>query len=100
MVHTPASITSSGTLELARSNALSMMLTVTVGLKHFASYMSFLTKETFGCLLSLKYKASLLQFIEPNKLNRTISRHFKSTVESFQDLRDQGWAPWQGNVHI
>ncbi|KAH0454871.1 hypothetical protein IEQ34_016795 [Dendrobium chrysotoxum] len=89
-------ITSSGTLELARSNALWMMSSVTVGLRHFAPYMSFLMKETFGRLSSLKYKASLLQPIELNKLNRTISSHVKSTVESFQDFRDQGWPPGQG----
>ncbi|KAL0911082.1 hypothetical protein M5K25_019194 [Dendrobium thyrsiflorum] len=96
LVHIPGFITSSGTLELARSNALWMMSSVTVGLRHFAPYMSFLMKETFGRLSSLKYKASLLQPIELNKLNRTISSHVKSTVESFQDFRDQGWPPGQG----
>ncbi|XP_020572333.1 uncharacterized protein LOC110019106 [Phalaenopsis equestris] len=95
-VHAPASMTSSGTLKLARSNALSMMHTVTIGLKHFAPYMSLLTKKTIGCISSLQYKASLLQPIEPNKLNRILLSHVKSTVESFQGFRDQGWPPGQG----
>lgn len=92
-----ACISSNGTLEFARSNALSTMNSAVIGFKlSFAPYMTFLMKETFGSFSSLKNKASLLQTIEINKLNQDISSHLKSALESFHGFRNHGWPPGQG----
>ncbi|KAK8961715.1 Cadmium-induced protein AS8 [Platanthera guangdongensis] len=95
--HAPACISRGNTLEVARSNALSMMSSVAVGFKLLlAPYTTLLMKNTFVDISRIKKIGWLFQPVEVNKFNKAISGHLKSTADFFHGFRDQGWPPGLG----
>nr|XP_010906689.1 cadmium-induced protein AS8 isoform X1 [Elaeis guineensis] len=89
-----AFITGSGSLESARSYALTTVKSVAEdGLNYVAPHISFWRKENSGRLSSCKTNIHFDHRVKLTELSKTLSMHIRSTLECFEAVKDQCWPP-------